>query len=313
MTAFRNYLEKSTVFLLFLLFAVLADPILGQIVVDEAPRGLYYNRTARVKKFKDMKNARDLFHCDKYLMGRNRISGNVSFNFQRVIVDDGVKRKPEFRSAMSIFSRYRFFEEFSFNSTFFIDFNKRAAARWIADYTYSIGRYNWRPRKFNFGYENYVNNKYTDNLDEFSQKFMEGYYFASYNFVFPDNIAEKIRIDSTSNVKFTPFARFAFRYRDEFEAVHYEGKPTIGIQGRITLFWNIYCEGGLYYYFQPVFRQLPWDPDFTFGFGHFNWKAFRLSLTYGNWAINRFRGKNQIYNDYGFIDGNFKFTFNWIW
>jgi hypothetical protein len=298
-------------FTLILLFLI--NDAAAQIVVDEAPRGLYYARTARIRKFKDMKNMRDVFHCDKYLMGRNRISGSSSFNIQRVIIDNGIRRKTEFRSAMSWFTRFRFFEEFSFNSTFFIDFNQRATARWIADYTYSIGRYNWRPRKFNFGYENYINNKYTDDIETFSEKFMEGYYFLSYNYVFPEYITQKIKLDSTTHIKLTPFFRFAARYRDENEIVHYEGKPTIGVSSRITLIRNFYLEGGLYYYFQPVFRQLPWDPDYTFGFGHYNWRSFRLSVTYGNWAINRFPGKEKTYSDYGFLDGVLKVTFNWIW
>jgi len=304
---------KKFCLLFVILFLLEFTCATAQIVVDEAPRGLYYARTARIRKFKDMKNFRDVFHCDKYLMGRNRISGSMSFNVQRVIKDNGIKRTTEFRSAMSFFTRYRFFEEFCFNSTFFIDFNQRATARWISDYTYSIGRYNWRPRKFNYGYENYVNNKYTDNIATFAQKFTEGYYFLSYNYVFPERITKKVMLDSTTNIRITPFARFALRYRDENENVHYEGKPTIGVGSRITVYRNFYLEGGLYYYFQPLFRQLPWDPDYTFGFGHYNWRSFRLSVTYGNWAINRFPGKEKTYEDYGILDGVLKVTFNWIW
>lgn len=297
----------------FLCLVIISNTAYSQIIVDEAPRGLYYMRTQRVKKFKDMKDFRDVFHYDKYLLGRNRISGNLSYNFQRVLINDGFKNRAEYRSAMGIFTRIRFFEEFSFNTTFYIDFNKKAAARWVADYAYSIGRYNWRPYRFNYGYENYINNKYTDNINQFSQKFTEGYYFLSFNANVPDAITKKIKLDSTTSIKFVPFFRYAFRYRDENEVVHYEGKPTAGISGRFTLFWNIYVEGAVYYYFDPVYRQLPWDPDFSYGFGYFDWRSFRFSLTYGNWAINRFPGKKTAYPEYGFLDGNFKFVFNYIW
>lgn len=299
--------------LFFILLLSLSVQMNSQIVVDEAPRGLYYMRTARVKKFKDMKDFRDVFHYDKYLLGRNRIMGNLSYNFQRVLINDGVRQRAEYRNALGIFTRIRFFEEFSFNSTFYVDFNKRAAARWVADYAYSIGRYNWRPYKFNYGYENYINNKYTDNAEQFLQKFTEGYYFLSFNANFPQKLMDKIKFDSTSSIKFVPFVRYGFRYRDEFEVVHYEGKPTAGISGRYTLFRNIYVEGAVYYYFDPMYRQLPWDPDYSYGFGYFDWRSFRVSLTYGNWAVNRFPGKKNIYSDYGFLDGNFKISANWIW
>lgn len=300
-------------FFAVLFFLQLSLEGFSQIIVDEAPRPHYYMRTARVKKFKDMKDFRDVFHYDKFLLGRNRFSGNVSYNFGRVLINDGKVFRNEYRSALGFFARWRFFEEFSLNGTFYWDFNKRAAARWIADYTYSIGRYNWRPHKWNFGYENYVNNKYTDDLETMAQKFTEGYYFISYNYALPDAVSKIFKIDSTSSIKFTPFVRHALRYRDEFEKVHYEGKPSTGVMCRVTLFWNIYVEGGVYYYFNPMFRQLPWDPDFTYGFGYFDWRSFRLSLTYGNWAVNRWPGKKSDYPHYSFLDGNFKVVANWIW
>jgi hypothetical protein len=122
-----------------------------------------------------------------------------------------------------------------------------------------------------------------------------------------------IRLDSTSSFKVTPVVRWAVRYRDEFERVHYEGKPTLGVTARWTMFWNIYVEGGVYYYGTPYFRQLPWDPDYSYGFGYFDWRSFRFSITYGNWAVNRFPWKPKYYEHYGFLDGNFRFIVNWIW
>jgi hypothetical protein len=286
----------------------------SQIIQDNAPQDRYYMRKARVKNFWDMKDFRDVFYVDKYYLGRNRFSGNFAYNYQRVILSDYPKLQSEHRSALSFFFRWRLYEEISFNTNFFYDFNKKAAARWISDYTYSIGRYNWRPYKLNFGYENYQNNKYTDDFPTFIQKMSEGYFFLSYGYALPDRMQRWIRIDSTSNFRFTPFVRWAFRYRDERETVHYEGKPAAGASARLTLFWNIYVEGAVYYYFNDIgFRQLPWDPDYSYGFGYFDWRSFRLSLTYGNWAVNRWPGKKTSFPNYGLLDGNFRLILNWVW
>jgi hypothetical protein len=296
-------------FLLFLTFAATA-----QIIDPSSPQDRYYMRKARVTKLKDMKDFRDVFYKDKYLLGRNRFSGNFTYNWQRVILSDYPKLESQYRSALSLFLRYRIFEEFYVSGTFYYDFNKQAAARWVSDFTYSIGRYNWRPYKLNFGYENYQNNKYTDSYRLLAEKAAEGYFFVSYGYGLPQNIFRYIRIDSTSNFRFTPFLRYAFRYRDEYEKVHYEGKPAAGLSSRLTLFWNIYVEGAVYYYFTDLgYRQLPWDPDYSYGFGYFDWRSFRLSLTYGNWAVNRWPGKKNYYPNYGFLDGNFRLTANWIW
>jgi hypothetical protein len=58
---------------------------------------------------------------------------------------------------------------------------------------------------------------------------------------------------------------------------------------------------------------MPWDPDYTYGFGYFDWRSFRLSLTYGNWAINRWPGRKKVFEEYGFLDGQFRVIANWIW
>lgn len=313
MTLLRKILLPGNFFRVFLLL-IFPACLCAQIIDDRGPQDRYYMRKARVTNFWKMKDFRDVFYVDKYLLGRQRISGNLTYNFQRVILSDYPTLQSQYRSALSFFIRYRLYEEIYVNTNFFYDFNKRAAARWISDFTYAIGRYNWRPYKVNFGYENYQNNKYTDSPRLLWQKMTEGYFFVSYGYGLPQNVFRFIRIDSTTSFRFTPFARWAFRYRDEFERVRKEGKPTIGTSARFTLFWNIYVEGAVYYYFQDVgFRQLPWDPDYSYGFGYFDWRSFRLSLTYGNWAVNRWPGKKSPYPNYGFLDGNFRLTANWIW
>ncbi|MFL5752299.1 MAG: hypothetical protein ACJ76F_02745, partial [Bacteroidia bacterium] len=60
-------------------------------------------------------------------------------------------------------------------------------------------------------------------------------------------------------------------------------------------------------------KKLPWDPDYSYGFGYFDWRNFRISLTYGNWAINRLPWNRNYYPHYGFWDGNFRIVGNWIW
>lgn len=263
-----------------------------------------------------MKDMRDVFHYDKFLLGRNRISGNISYNTGRVLVDDGKEIHEEYRNAIGFFTRIRFLEEFSVNTTFFKDFNPRAATRWISDFNYSIGRYNWRSKKLNFGYENYINNKYTDDLKTLGHKFLEGYYFLSYNYSLPDKMLQRIKADNSTNLKFTGFARYAIKYRDENEITHgglFSGKPTFGLAFRYTILWNLYVESAVYFYAKPSIHKQPWDPDYSYGFGYFDWRSFRCSVTYGNWAINRFPWNETAYPRYGFIDGNFRFVVNYIW
>lgn len=310
---FRSY----TFLLIFSCLLIQTNTTSAQIIIEEEPDRLYYDfAIKRITKFKDMRNFRDVFHKDKYLMGKNRILGSFSYNTGRVLVTgkDG-KTKGEYRHALGIYGRYRFFEQFSVNATFYIDFNKKASARWTSDYSYSIGRYHWKPNKFNYGYENFLNNKYSDNLQTFGEKFLEGYYFLSYGHALPEKMKLAITLDESSNIRISYFVRYAIKYRDEFNKIGggiVNGKTTLGAAMRWTIYKNVYVEGGVYYYPEAGKRQ-PWDPDYSYGFGYFDWRSFRVSLTYGNWAINRWPGSKTVYPDYGFLDGQFRVTANWIW
>src|SRR3954463_15904603 len=65
----------------------------AQIIQDETPQDRYYMRKARVTNFWEMKDFRDVFHVDKYLMGRQRFSGNIAYNWQRVLLSDEGPKK----------------------------------------------------------------------------------------------------------------------------------------------------------------------------------------------------------------------------
>ncbi|MFN6037298.1 MAG: hypothetical protein ACK452_02425, partial [Bacteroidota bacterium] len=242
--------------------------IKSQIRTDEEPKRLYYERTARIKKFKEMQNMRDVLHLDKLLMGKRRFSGNISFNTGRIIVDNGIRISEEWRSAIAYNVRYRFFEEFCINVTLYNDFNKQAVAPWVGDYSFNFGRYNWKRKKINFGYENFGNHKYNDNLKTFFNKFLEGYFFASYNFQFK-KINELIKIDPTSAVRFVAFTRYSVNFRNAKEESLgglLSGKPVTGFAARYIIFKDIYIESALYLYLPD--RKQPWDPDYSYGFGY---------------------------------------------
>ena len=300
--------------LLFIVFVLTIQSVTAQIVIEEEVKRLYYDRTRRITKFKDMNDFRDVFHKDKYLLGKKRIMGNVSINLGRIIVNDGEGTRSEIRSALGFYTRIRFYEEFSLITTFYKDFNKRAEARWTSDYTYAIGRYNYRPKRFNFGYENYLNNKYTDNFKMFSDKFMQGYYFLSYGHGL-EKLSYKISLDNSTSLRLTYVARYAIKYENKQKEIVgdvFHGKLALGAGFRYTIYKNIYVESAFYLYPNPV-KKAAWDPDYTYGFGYFDWRSFRLSLTYGNWAVNRFPWNKTEYSHYGIIDGNFRIVANYIW
>lgn len=307
-----------TFFIPFLIVSQHSSLVAQVILIDEMPRPLYYERTKRITKFIEMKSMQDVFHSEKFLLGKNIFSGNISHNMGRMLVDDGSIQHKEFRNALGIFIRAHIAEEYYINGLFYKDYNPNAVQRWTSDFTYSYGRFNWRPKTFSFGYENYANNRYSDNAKVLWGKYLQGNYFISYINNLPQTLMKKLTIDNTSAVRFTYFLRYAINYKDEFEIIHgglFKGKPNAGISARYTVARNFYLESAIYLYVNPLKQKQPWDPDFSYGFGYFNWKTFRASITYGNWVINRFPwNKNEKkYPQYGFPDGNFRIVFNYTW
>jgi hypothetical protein len=286
----------------------------SQIInLNEMPR--YYDRTARIKKPREWVSMRDVFHSDEYLLGRRIFSGNISYNTGRVIINDGKSLHSVTRAQLGLFTRILIVEEVSLNTTFYKSFNTTANTQWISDFTYSLGRYNWRPKTINYGYENYINNRYSDSFEALGQKFMQGYYFISAGHNLPDKLMSHIRIDSTSNMRFNYFVRHAFRYKDQLDNIYSgNGKTSMGVSVNYMIARSIYIESAVYYYLNSATVKQPWDPDYSYGFGYFDYRPFRFSLTYGNWVINRFPWNPPgPYTYYGLLDGNLRLIFNYSW
>ncbi|TVR81425.1 MAG: hypothetical protein EA412_02980 [Chitinophagaceae bacterium] len=279
--------------------------------------GLFANDadTLEQRAFKDYEHMGHVFNSNKLLLGENVFNGSFGYLFAGVPVQAESGFVREYRHAAYFSLRARMFEEFFVQTSLFKDFNKDAVQIWTADFYYSIGRFNWRPNTFDYGYENYVNNKFTDNIQTLGDKFLQGFFFGSYKHSLPTKFMEAIRLDESTSLIFNWFLRYHINYLDEFEEIHggiFDGKLITGVSCRFTVFKNFYLESAFYYY-PEEHKKAPWDPDFTYGFGYFDWRAFRLSLTYGNWVVNRLPWNEKEIENYGFIDGEFRLSFNYAW
>jgi hypothetical protein len=257
----------------------------------------------------------DVLNAHSFLLGKSIISGNFSYTLGRMVFDENGSVRKEFRNTLGASFKIKLIEEWSLNASFYKHLNPNVYQKWTADFFYSLKRFNWRPNTFSYGYENFANNRYTDDSQTLLDKMKLGYFFLSYQHNFPKKFLQKIKWDETTNISFNYLVRFSPYYFDSEQHIlggWDNGKTSFGFSSRFTIVKNIFVEGAVYYYLDKR-QQLPWDPDFTYGFGYFNWKAFKFSFTYGNWVINRFSGKNPYHPSYGFEDGDFTVMFNWAW
>jgi hypothetical protein len=105
-----------------------------------------------------------------------------------------------------------------------------------------------------------------------------------------------------------PMVRYFPTYRNEANDI-LNNKIIMSLSARYTIWFRLYLEAGVYAYPIPN-TKMPWDPEFTYGFGYFDWRPWRVSITYGNWIANRFNFNPEI-PGYNFLDGNFNILFNY--
>ncbi len=307
-----------------------------ELFMAEAPLAAAVLKESQPKKTAgEWQHVGDAVGSDKMLLGKNRLFANISYSMGRFINPAGLgnavkqgeaqpveltenqpaQSRPMFRNALVLTTRARLFEEVYLSGTFFKNFNPNTIQVWTADYSYSLGRYNWRPNTFSYGYENYMDNRYDDH-QSFIRKFLQGYYFVSYGHELPARYLAPLKIDNTSNVRISYFVRYASHYRDINNNLHgglLEGKPVAGLSLRYTIARSIYVESAVYQYIKPASRKMPWDPDYSYGFGYFNYKSFRASVTYANWIANRFPWNPKELKPYGVLDGDLRLTLNFNW
>jgi hypothetical protein len=200
-------------------------------------------------------------------------------------------------------------KHFHVRTQIFLDLtNNEETPPYLSNLYYQVGWYNWHNKSLSFGYENYGPNKFSNGTN-WGTNFLRGFFFTSFNYDLLDDYSP-LKLDESSQIRITPSIRYSIEYPDKF-GVEKGGnnKVVVSSSVRWSIIKKIYLEGAVYYYPNKE-TILPWDPDYTYGFGYFNWKAFKLNISYGNWIANRFPW-NEKEMDHSPINGEFKVMFTW--
>ena len=264
------------------------------------------------------KTMQDVFNADCCLLGQYKINGSIGTYFGKITYLSPDSEEINYnRYGLNFNITTKFYREFQLRLSFFADLNQdENKPKWLSNMYYGIGNYNWENKTFSYGYENYQPNRF-DGTYDFMDNLKRGFFFINYNYYLlnqQDNFSSsKLFIfDETSQIYISPFVRYQYEHTDRFGVnVLGNNKFTLGASARYVVWNNLYIEGAAYYY-PTADSKMPWDPDFTYGFGYFNWKSFKLNFSYGNWIANRFWwNQKEMKND--FSNGEFKLSFTYIW
>lgn len=155
---------------------------------------------------------------------------------------------------------------------------------WDPDFTYSFGYDDWHPYTFSLVYSNYSNNRFDPDDGDPVSRLDHGSISAGYKAPVPKALARHLLIDPAlsidcrANVNVTP--RFD---RDDGSTGKWKRSASLGCRYPFTR--RVYLD---FTAFAWDHGQQPWDPDFTYGFGFFDYRSDRLSIQYANYSGNRF-------------------------
>lgn len=260
----------------------------------------------------------DVFNSEKFLLGKGVIRGDMGYFYNNIAFQDASGELFNYhRHAIRTNVNFVLWRQLEWRNTLFFDLAPSPTSPpWISNYFYQLGWYDWRPNTFSYGYENYLPNSWENMGESFLTNFRRGHLFLRFNTLLSKestNIGKPFFWDESSRLSIVPGARFHFEYQGNFfnELGGYY-KPIGELTLRYTIYKHIYIESTLFYY--PIIEQrLIWEPDFTYGFGIANWRAFKLNLTYGNWIANRFPWSEQTMDFYGFANGEWYIGLTYSW
>ena len=196
--------------------------------------------------------------------------------------------------------------------TYYYYTDRNLQQEWNLDFSYVFGYDDWRPYTFSLVYSNYGGNRISpDRLEgEEVTEFNEGTISLGWKFLIPRKIAKPLLISDQSGIGCIVNYHASPRYFDLETLENRRWKQAASLGCKYTIKGNWYLNWTAFYY-PKSYQQQPWDPDFTYGFGYFDWRPGTISIQYNNYSGNRFPGRARGLDTGRFIDG--ELSINWSW
>ena len=186
---------------------------------------------------------------------------------------------------------------------------------WNPDFTYSFGYNDWHPYTFSFVYSNFGGNRFAPNLaaGEAVTHFLEGNFSLGWKFPSAKLIEYLCVVHPSGGIGHSVHLNIHPQYRVQ-GAKHGElgaWKTSASFSTKYTIYEQIYLNFTLFWYPIPG-QQQPWDPDFTYGIGFFDWHPYTISLQYNNHVGGRFPWNPATITSRGLLDGTLSLSWSFV-
>ncbi|WP_205729276.1 hypothetical protein [Ferrimonas aestuarii] len=181
---------------------------------------------------------------------------------------------------------------------------------WEPDYTYVFGYSDWRPYTFSLLYSNYGGNRFSPDEREKSTYFNRGTWSLGWKFPVPSSLIRPFSIYDDAAMGCQLDYNHTPEYFDLESSEYLKNGKSLSLGCKYTITGNWYVSFALFHYPDSAQKQ-PWSPDFTYGFGYFDWRPFTFSLQYNNYSGNRYPWNPSVDGTGRFKDGALMLAWSW--
>lgn len=183
---------------------------------------------------------------------------------------------------------------------------------WNPDFTYTFGYDDWHPNTFSLTYGNYSGNRLDPGPRETHSRFRQGTWSFGYKFRLPETLDRIFKADEKHQIGCNINGNITPRYSDLSTSSMKKYKRSVSLGCRYTLPSNLYANVTAFYYPERS-QQQPWDPDFTYGFGYFDWRPGTITVQYNNYSGNRYPWRDSDSGQGGFRRGSISISWSRSW
>lgn len=179
-------------------------------------------------------------------------------------------------------------------------------APWNPDFTYSFGYDDWHPYTLSLVYSNYANNRFSPRKGDPVSPVTHGTVALGWKAPMPKALSRLILLDDQQSIDCRAGLNTAPRFdRQDGSTGSWKAFANVGCRYPFTK--QLFVDVNLFAYARG---QQPWDPDFTYAFGLFDYRSNRFSLQYANYSGNRFPGRKRSPSSGRFTDGAVSISWN---
>ncbi|NLS12032.1 hypothetical protein HGP28_03885 [Vibrio sp. SM6] len=245
----------------------------------------------------------------------DRLSGNIGYHHPLLRTEDAntsdaaTQGRTNHNSTGTLSLKYSIVSSWFVSATFYYYFDKAQQQPWNPDFTYVFGYSDWRPYTLSLVYSNYGGNRFSPTGEEKYTEFDQGTWALGWKFPITAPVIDWLRFNDKGAIGCQVDYNYTKEYFDLASISYKNNHQTLSLGCKYTLVGNWYVNGTAFYYFDRS-QQQPWNPDFTYGFGYFDWRPGTITLQYNNYSGNRWKSSTRGADTGRFKDGSITLAYS---